>query len=96
MVQMINPNQMEPEESSKPQRIRSKDKTSFDISLFPWIPMAKGFEIPINFDSVITLVEPVDMLYEMYEKNVLLTDDEWNEGMNKKQTDTDEECRTCR
>jgi hypothetical protein len=44
-----------------------KDKTSLDVSLFPWIPLSKDQGIDIPSDSVLALVDPVDALLEMYE-----------------------------
>lgn len=47
--------------------ITGKDKTSLDVSLFPWIPLSKDQEIEITRDSVVALVNPVDALLELYE-----------------------------
>jgi hypothetical protein len=95
IVHMMNPNEPNPSNKNERRPKKKIDKTAFDISLFPWIPMAKGYEIPIVSDWVMTFVDPVDMLYEMYEENVLNASKEWNEGMNRKE-DTDEGCKTCR
>jgi hypothetical protein len=57
-------------------------KTSFDVSLYPWIPFSKDTHIPTPLDWVVTIVEPVDMLLEMYKQNVLESNSEWNSGMN--------------
>ncbi len=95
IVRMMNPNDADP--SMMKERNKKKvDKTAFDISLFPWIPLAKGYEIPVVSDWVMTFVDPVDMLYEMYEENVLYSDKEWNEGMNKNEDNSDGGCKTCR
>jgi hypothetical protein len=47
--------------------LTEKDKTSLDVSLFPWIPLSKNQEIQIPLDSVVALVDPVDALLELYE-----------------------------
>ena len=44
---------------------------SFQISLFPWLPLSKDSKVPVINDWVITIVEPIDSLREMYEKDVL-------------------------
>jgi hypothetical protein len=44
---------------------------SFQISLFPWIPLTKTTKVPVPPDWVITLVEPIESLEKMYEKDVL-------------------------
>jgi hypothetical protein len=46
-------------------------KHSFDINLVPWIPFTKDKKVPVPSDWVVTLVEPLDKLKSMYEKNVL-------------------------
>jgi len=84
------------EKPQRPQKARPpEEKTSFDISLFPWIPLAKGTTLPISIDWVITFTDPVDMLYEMYVNNVLSGEKEWGEGLNRKE-DEDGDCKTCR
>ena len=44
---------------------------SFELKLFPWCPLAKNDAIPMSTEWVVTLVEPVDKLKEMYETEVL-------------------------
>lgn len=48
----------------------TKDK-SYQISLFPWLPLSKDIKVPVINDWVITVVEPIDSLREMYENDVL-------------------------
>jgi hypothetical protein len=51
---------------------RENAKTAFDIRLYPWIPFAKDEDIPIALDAVTTFVDPVDMLFDMYQNNVVI------------------------
>ena len=51
--------------------INSDDKDSYEIKLFPWCPLSKNTEIPISADWVVTLVDPVDKVKQMYETEVL-------------------------
>ena len=44
---------------------------SYELKLFPWWPLAKNDAIPMSTEWVVTLVEPVDKLKEMYETQVL-------------------------
>ena len=44
---------------------------SFELKLFPWCPLAKNDAIPMSTEWVVTLVDPVDKLKEMYETEVL-------------------------
>lgn len=46
-------------------------KDGYKVELYSWIPMTKEEKIPIPIDWVITIVEPVDTLLEMYKKDVL-------------------------
>jgi len=44
---------------------------SLEISLVPWIILSKDVEIPVSTDWIVTLVEPIDKLKQMYEEDVL-------------------------
>ena len=44
---------------------------SFELKLFPWCPLAKNDAIPMSTEWVVTLVDPVDKLKEMYQTEVL-------------------------
>lgn len=45
--------------------------TSFNISLFPWMPLAKEDNIPLSTDWVITMVTPESKLNAIYLENVV-------------------------
>ena len=69
---------------------------SYELKLFPWCPLAKNDAIPMSTEWVVTLVEPVDKLKEMYEtevlnkfKDVLKTRQEEEEANASKSSDTD-------
>ena len=59
-------------------------KTGFHVSLFPWMPLSADNTIPIATDWVITMVEPVAKLKEMYEKDVKVN------GKNNQDSTSDE------
>ena len=59
-------------------------KAGYSVSLFPWMPLAKEERIPIPADWMITMVEPVTKLEEMYLEDVV------NYGQNSKDTSTNE------
>jgi len=42
----------------------------FQITLSPWIVLSKDEQIPIRPDWIVTIVEPVSILKEMYEEKV--------------------------
>ena len=46
-------------------------KAGYEVSLFPWMPLAVEETIPVVADWVITMVEPVTKLKEMYVKDVV-------------------------
>ena len=63
VVKMRNPNLQSQEGNNK--------KAGFEVSLFPWIPLTKQEEIPIPADWLITLVEPVEKLKDMYIEDIV-------------------------
>ncbi len=97
-------NIIDPETEQNPQGPTqlTPGKTSFNISLFPWIPLAKGTRVPVVSDWVVTFTDPVDMLAEMYENDVINSTRDWNEGMNHPpeesaaKEDDNYDCKTCR
>tara|TARA_B100001769_G_scaffold242985_1_gene211352 strand:- start:130 stop:549 length:420 start_codon:yes stop_codon:yes gene_type:complete len=69
---------------------------SFELKLFPWCPLAKNDAIPMSTEWVVTLVDPVDKLREMYEnevlskfKEVLKTKQEEEEANGSESSDSD-------
>ena len=63
VIKMINPNVTEIKGNNK--------KAGFEVSLFPWIPLSKETNIPIPADWLITMVEPVYKLKEMYQEDIV-------------------------
>jgi hypothetical protein len=59
------------------QRISSQDliisgePTSFDISLYPWVPLSTNENIIVPIDYPVGFADPVDQLKEMYHTKVL-------------------------
>ena len=62
-IKMRNPNLQSEDGSTK--------KAGFEVSLFPWLPLSKDEVIPIPADWLITLVEPVEKLKEMYQEDIV-------------------------
>jgi len=50
----------------------NKDEKSRDleISMSPWILLTKDTKIPIRPDWIVTIVDPIDSIKEMYEEKV--------------------------
>ena len=46
-------------------------KASFQVTLFPWMPLSKDNTIPVSADWVVTMVTPSDKLNNMYIEDVI-------------------------
>jgi hypothetical protein len=64
VVKMYKPNVLT-EESDITQ------KASFQVSLYPWLPLSKDQKIPLVADWVVTMVNPTDKLEKMYMEDVI-------------------------
>ncbi len=60
-------------------------KSGFEVSLFPWMPLSSDEIIPIAVDWLITVVNPVPKLKQMYEEDVV------NNGQNDQDDIPDEQ-----
>jgi hypothetical protein len=64
-------------------------KASFQVTLFPWMPLSKDNTIPVSADWVVTMVTPSDKLNNMYIEDVMnYGKDDQNHSVSK-QSDTD-------
>lgn len=50
---------------------KTDSKTYVDIEFYPWMPISKNKKIPVIADWVITIVEPIDKVKEMYQNKIL-------------------------
>ena len=48
-----------------------ENKKGYEVSLFPWMPLSAEDTIPIVADWVVTIVEPVEKLVQMYTEDVV-------------------------
>ena len=62
-----------------------KKQSGFAVSLFPWMPLTKQEVIPVPADWMITMVEPIDKLKEMYIEDIV----EYGKGNQGDSTDDD-------
>ena len=60
-------------------------KAGFAVSLYPWMPLSKEETIPIAADWLITMVEPIDKLKQMYVEDIV------NHGSSNKDSSTNEQ-----
>lgn len=54
------------EESTEEQK-----KSAFQVSLYPWMPLTVDKVIPVPSDWVVTIVEPISRLTQMYIEDVM-------------------------
>ena len=73
--------------NSKPLQI-DEEKDTYQIKLFPWCPLTKSEKIPITADWVVTIVDPIDKITQMYTKEVL--EDGSKSSSSDEQTDSSE------
>jgi hypothetical protein len=74
LVKMRDPSLL-PEESTEEQK-----KAAYQVSLYPWMPLSKDQVIPVAADWVVTIVEPIVKLSEMYVEDVLSRGTENNQS----------------
>lgn len=48
----------------------SQERSNLKITLSPWIPLSKEEKIPIRPDWVVTIIEPISDIKEMYEERI--------------------------
>jgi hypothetical protein len=74
LVKMRDPSLLA-EESTEEQK-----KAAYQVSLYPWMPLSKDQVIPVAADWVVTIVEPIVKLSEMYVEDVLSRGTENNQN----------------
>ena len=67
----------------------NQSKTPCQLQLTPWMPLTNDEKIPVSPDWVVTIVEPMPQLKEMYEKGVLKNDKNDQSNSSDQQTITD-------
>ena len=78
IVKVRNPNVL-PGQNTEEQK-----KAAFEVSLYPWMPLSADTVIPVPADWVVTIVQPVVKLNEMYTEDVI------NYGKDNQSNSTDE------
>ena len=70
----------------------NEKRAGFEVSLFPWMPLSAEVNIPVPSDWLVTMVEPIPKLTQMYIEDVL-TYGERKEGTEDNQNDSADEQR---
>ena len=79
VIKMRNPQSMESEGNTQ--------KAGYEVSLFPWLPLTPETKIPVAADWLITMVEPIEKLKEMYIEDIV----EYGKDNQSDSTDDDSE-----
>jgi len=65
---------------------KSEKKSELSVTMYPWMPLAREKSIPLTVEWVVTMVTPVEKIYDMYVEDIL------NGGQKTDQTsDSDEQ-----
>jgi len=52
--------------------LENKEKqASYQVSLYPWMPLSKDEKIPLTAEWVVTMTNPIDKLKQMYIDDVI-------------------------
>jgi len=87
VIKMSNTDNLTTEELDS----KSEKKSEFSVTMYPWMPIAKEKTIPLSTDWVVTMVTPVDKIYEMYQEDILKNGKESNQSSSSaEQTDSDQ------
>ena len=71
--------------------IGNEQKAGYSVSLFPWMPLSKEDKIPIPADWMITMVEPVTKLSQMYDEDIVKNGkDNQSDSTDDDSTDSDQ------
>jgi hypothetical protein len=82
IVKMRDPNLLL-EESTEENK-----KAAYQVSLYPWLPLTKDNIIPVGADWVVTIVEPIARLKQIYLEDVWGNEEPGNEnGQNTSTTE---------
>ena len=82
IVKMKNPGVIDQE--------KNKTKAGFEVTLIPWLSLTQDEVIPIPSDWLVTMVEPVPQLTQMYTEDVLNYGKDNQSDSADKQPDSDQ------
>jgi hypothetical protein len=67
-----------------------ESKAEFQVSLHPWMPLSRETMIPLTTEWVVTMVTPIQKLYEMYIEDVLNYGKDDQNSVSDKQSDSNQ------
>ena len=68
----------------------AEQKASLEVSLIPWVPLAKDDVIPVSLDWVVTMVTPTDKLTDIYLQEVMKDGNNDENTVSDDQSDSDQ------
>ena len=67
-----------------------KQKQAYQIKFYPWIPLAKEPVIPLTTEWVVTMVDPIDKLLNLYVEEILEYGQPDQSNSTSEQSDSDQ------
>jgi hypothetical protein len=67
----------------------AKSRASLEVSLVPWMPLAKDDIIPLSLDWVVTMVTPTEKLTDIYLQEVMKDGNSNENTVLNEQSDSD-------
>ena len=68
-----------------------RTSTEFSIKMYPWMPISKDITIPIPLDWVVTMVDPIEKVYNLYVNKVIKNHDNETERTSNKNSSIDQQ-----
>jgi len=82
VVKLRNVNPLTDDETDS----KTEKKSELSVTMYPWMPLAREKSIPLSTEWVVTMITPVEKIYDMYVEDIL------NDGQKTDQTsDSDEQ-----
>jgi hypothetical protein len=68
----------------------SRKDNSYNVTMYPWIPLTKDKVIPLTAEWVITIVNPAEQVQKMYEEDILPDESTNENNSTDEQSDSDQ------
>ena len=65
-------------------------KKGYNVNMYPWMPLSKEETVPVVADWVVTMVEPIDRLVQMYREDILENGQDSQSDSSDEQRETDQ------
>jgi hypothetical protein len=68
----------------------NRKDNSYNVTMYPWIPLTKDKIIPLTAEWVITMVNPAEQVQKMYEEDILPDESINQSDSTDEQSDSDQ------